>query len=134
MLLFLFTTRFGRQCWQLKLQWFLFLLREAEFRTFGLLACFQLGISNLLVIYFHYELHGREDGKLRHGVLHAHLMLLVIQVDVFQGTIVNLLVDFVHKLQLVTLQLVACQHFYSLILADQLKNFLRHRHVALNKV
>ena len=134
MLLFLFTTRSSRQCWQLELQWLLFLLREAEFRTFGLLACFQLSISNLLVIYFHYELHGREDGKLWHGVLHAHLMLLVIQVDVFQGTIVNLLVDFVHKLQLVTLQLVACQHFYSLILTDQLKNFLRHRHVAFNKV
>ena len=61
-------------------------------------------------------------------------MLLVIQVDVFQGTIVNFLVDFVHKLQLVTLQLVACQHFYSLILTDQLKNFLRHRYVALNNV
>ena len=134
MLQFLFTTSFRRQRRQLELQWFLFLLRKTEALTFGLLACLKLGISNLFVIYLHDKHHGFEDGKFWHGVLHAHLMLLVIKVDVFQGTVINLFVDRVHEFKLVSLKLVACQSFYSLIHLDKLKYFLRHGDIALNKV
>ena len=61
-------------------------------------------------------------------------MLLVIKVDVFQGTVINLFVDRVHEFKLVSLKLVACQSFYSLIHSDKLKYFLRHGDIALNKV
>ena len=61
-------------------------------------------------------------------------MLLVIKVDVFKGTVINLFVDRVHEFKLVSLKLVACQSFYSLIHSDKLKNFLRHGDIALNKV
>ena len=61
-------------------------------------------------------------------------MLLVIKINVFQGTVVNLLVDSVHKFELISLKLVACQRVYNLIVSDKVINFLSHSHVALDKV
>ena len=61
-------------------------------------------------------------------------VLGIVQVSVFERTVVDHLVNLVVKLELVSLQLVARQDRNDVVLADKLEDFFRHLKVALNVV
>ena len=66
--------------------------------------------------------------------MHHHLVLLRVQVDVLEGTIIDPLVHFVNKFELVSFEIVAGHNLNNVILVDKGNNLLDHCKVAFDIV
>ena len=66
--------------------------------------------------------------------MHHHLVLLGVKVDVLEGTIIDPLVHFVNKFELVSLEIIAGQYLNDIILVDKGNNLLDHRKVSFDIV